>query len=82
MRRRWHFRRSKKGLNQMAHIDPFHDIDPLSEVAVEDEDSDDNEDYEREMYINEIDDEDSESEYEDDDGNIFSILQDDLDDDE
>lgn len=72
----------KKGLNQMALIDPFHDIDPLSEVAVEDEDSDDNEDYEREMYINEIADEDSESEYEDDDGNIFSILQDDLDDDE
>ena len=68
----------RKGLKGMAHIDPFHDIDPLAETLFESEDS---LEYEREMYINDIEEEESGSEYEDNDGNIFNILEDDLDDD-
>ena len=69
----------RKGLKGMAHIDPFHDIDSLAETLFEREDS---LEYEREMYINDIGEEESGSEYEDNDGNIFNILEDDLDDDE
>ena len=69
----------RKGLKGMAHIVPFHDIDPLAETSFESEDS---LEYEREMYINDIEEEESGSEYEDNDGNIFNILEDDLDDDE
>ena len=68
----------RKGLKGMAHIDPFHDIDPLAETLFESEDS---LEYEREMYINDIEEEESGSEYKDNDGNIFNILEDDLDDD-
>ena len=69
----------RKGLKGMAYIDPFHDIDPLAETSFESEDS---LEYEREMYINDIKKEESGSEYEDNDGSIFNILEDDLDDDE
>ena len=69
----------RKGLNGMAHIDPFHDIDPLAKTSFESEDS---LEYEQEMYINDIEEEESGSEHEDNDGNIFNILEDDLDDDE
>ena len=69
----------RKGLKGMEHIDPFHDIDPLTETSFESEDS---LEYGREMYINDIEEEESGSEYEDNDGNIFNILEDDLDDDE
>ena len=79
MGRRWHIRRSQKGIEKNGHIDPFHDIDPLAETSFESEDS---LEYEREMYINDIEEEQSGSEYEDNDGNIFNILEDDLDDDE
>ena len=68
----------KKGLREMAHIDPFNDIDPLADVSFGSEDS---LEHEREMYIHDADEVDSYSEYEDDDGNIFSILEDDIDDD-
>lgn len=43
----------------MAHVDPFHDIDPLDGMESEAKDLE------------------SESDYEDDDGNIFSTLEDD-----
>ena len=69
----------RKGSKEIAHIDPFHDIDPLAETSFEGEDS---LDYEREMYINDIEDEESGSEYEGKNGNIFNILEDDLNDDE
>ena len=69
----------RKGLKRMAHIDLFHDINPLAETSFESEDS---LEYEQEMYINDIEEKESGSEYEDNDGNIFSILEDDLDDDE
>ena len=68
----------KKGLKRMAHIDPFHDINLLAETSFESEDS---LEYERKMYINDIEEEESGSEYEDKDRNIFNILEDDLDDD-
>ena len=51
---------ARKGLKGMAHIDPFHDIDPLTETLFESEDS---LEYEREMYINDIEEEESGSEY-------------------
>ena len=69
----------RKGLKGIAHINPLHDIDPLAETSFESEDS---LEYKREMYINDIEEEESGSEYEDNDGNIFNILEDDLDDDE
>ena len=69
----------RKGLKGMAHIDPFHDIDPLAKISFKSEDS---LEYERETYINDIEEEESGSEYEDNDGNIFNILEDDLDEDE
>ena len=62
----------------MAHIDPFHDIDHSADVSFGSVDS---LEHEREMYIHGAEEVDSDSEYEDDDGNIFSILEDDIDDD-
>ena len=79
MGHRWHINAVRKGLKGMAHIDSFHDIDSLAKTSLESEDS---LEYEREMYINDIKEEESGSEYEDNDGNIFNILEDDLDDDE
>ena len=67
----------KKGLKELAHIDPFNDIDPLASVSFENEDPLENP-LERDMYIHEDDPVDSESDYEDDDGNIFGILEDDM----
>ena len=67
-----------KGLKEMAHIDPFHDIDPLTETQCQDENV---LLHEREMYIQDAVEDDSDSEYEDNDGNIFNILEDDDDDD-
>ena len=48
-----------KGFEGMAHIDPFHHIDPLSDTQFE---------IEAPLL----------HEYEDDDGNIFNILQEDM----
>ena len=68
-----------KGLAEMAHIDPFHDIDPLSDTHFEIEASIL---HERDtMYTQPSAECDSDSEYEDADGNIFSIIQDDMDED-
>ena len=64
-----------KGLEGMAHIDPFHHIDSLSDTQFEIEVP---LLHERHMYIQPADEFDSDSEYENDDGNIFNILQDDM----
>ena len=64
-----------QGLEGMAHIDPFHHIDPLSDTQFEIEAP---LLHERDMYIQSADEFDSDSEYEDNDGNIFNILQDDM----
>ena len=66
----------KKGLKELAHIDPFNDIDPLASVSFENEDPLGNA-LERDMYIHEND-PDSDSDYVDNDGNIFTILEDDM----
>jgi hypothetical protein len=67
----------KKGLGELANIDPFNDIDPLLACdSFENEDRLENS-LERDMYIHENN-LDSDSDYEDDVGNIFSILEDDM----
>ena len=69
------FDAAEKGLDALAHLDPFHDIDPLATSDSLEELEDNEPETERKMHITLIvDGDDEESEYEDEDGNIFKVF--------
>ena len=66
---------AEKGLEKLPNLDPFHDIDPLATSdSLKEVDGNESE-TERSMYISpSIDEDDEDSEYEDEDGNIFDVF--------
>ena len=71
---------AEKDLDGLPNLDPFHDIDPLA-TSDSLEEADDNEsETERNMYISLFVDHNEESEYEDEDGNIFYVFNEESDD--
>ena len=65
---------AEKGLDRLPNLDPFHDIDPLA-TSDSLEEVDGNEfETERNMYVSPFVDDNEESEYEDEDGNIFDVF--------
>ena len=70
----------EKGLDGLPNLDPFHDIDPLATSdSLEEADGNESE-TERNMYISPFVDDNEESEYEDEDGNIFDVFNEESDD--
>lgn len=72
---------AEKGLEELPNLDPFHDIDPLATSdSLEEVDGNESE-TERSMYISpSVDEDDEDSEYEDEDGNIFDVFDEESDD--
>ena len=72
---------AEKGLEELPNLDPFHDIDPLAtKDSLEEVDGNESE-TERSMYISpSVDEDDEDSEYEDEDGNIFDVFDEESDD--
>ena len=71
---------AEKGLEKLPNLDPFHDIDPLTSDPLEEVDGNESE-MERRMYISpSVDEDDEDSEYEDEDGNIFDVFDEESDD--
>ena len=72
---------AEKGLEELPNLDPFHDIDPLATSdSLEEVDGNESE-TEQSMYISpSIDEDDEDSEYEDEDGNIFHVFDEESDD--
>ena len=71
---------AEKGLEELPNLNPFHDIDPLATSdSLEEVDGNESE-TERSMYISPSVDEDEDSEYEDEDGNIFDVFDEESDD--
>ena len=70
-----------KGLEELPNLYPFHDIDPLATSdSLEEVDGNESE-TERSMYISpSVDEDDEDSEYEDEDGNIFDVFDEESDD--
>ena len=70
----------EKGLDGLQNLDPSHDIDPLTTSdSLEEVDGNESE-TERDMYISPFVDDNEESEYEDEDGNIFNVFNEESDD--
>ena len=71
----------EKGLEELPNLDPFHDFDPLATSdSLEEVDGNESE-TERSMYIPpSVDEDDEDSEYEDEDGNIFDVFDEESDD--
>ena len=72
---------AEKGLEELPNLDPFHDIDPLATSdSLEEVDGNESE-TEQSMYISpSVDEDDEDSEYEDEDGNIFDVFDEESDD--
>ena len=71
---------AEKGLEELPNLDPFHDIDPLATSdSLEEVDGNESE-TKRSMYISSVDEDDEDSEYEDEDGNIFDVFDEESDD--
>ena len=71
---------TEKRLDGLQNSDPFHDINPLATSdALEEVDGNESE-TERDMYISPFFDHNEESEYEDEDGKIFDIFNEESDD--
>ena len=72
---------AEKGLEESPNLDPFHDIDPLATSDSLEEVDGNKSETEQSMYISPSTDEDDEdSEYEDKDGNIFDVFDEESDD--
>ena len=72
---------AERGLEELPNLDPFHDIDPLATSdSLEEVDGNESE-TEQTMYISpSVDEDDEDSEYEDEDGNIFDVFDEESDD--
>ena len=71
---------AEKGLDGLPNLDPFHDIDSLAiSDSLEEVDGNKSE-AERNMYISPFVDDNEESEYEDEDGNILYVFNEESDD--
>ena len=71
---------AEKGLDGLPNLEPFHDKDPLATSdSLEEVDGNDSK-TERNMYISPFVDDNEESEYEDEDGNIFDVFNEERDD--
>ena len=72
---------AEKGLEELPNLDPFHDIDPLTTSDLLEEVDGNESETERSMYISpSVDKDDEDSEYEDEDGNIFDVSDEESDD--
>ena len=72
---------AEKGLEELPNLDPFHDIDPLATSDSLEEVDGNKSETERSMYISpSVDEDDEDSEYEDEDGNIFDVFDEESDD--
>ena len=71
---------AEKWLDGLPNLDPFHDVDPLATTdSLEEVDGNESE-TERNMYFSPFVDENEESKYEDKDGNIFDVFNEESDD--
>ena len=71
---------AEKGLDGLANLDPFHDINPLATSdSLEEVDGNESE-TEQNMCISPFVDDNEESEYKDEDGNIFDVFNEESDD--
>ena len=72
---------AEKGLGELPNLDPFRDIDLLATSdSLEEVDGNESE-TERSMYISpSVDENDEDSEFEDEDGNIFDVFDEESDD--
>ena len=71
---------AEKGLDGLPNLDPFHDIDPLVTSDLLEEVNGNESKTERNMYISPFIDDNEESEYEDEDGHIFDVFNEESDD--
>ena len=71
---------TEKGLDKLQNLGPFHDIDPLATSDLLEEVDGNESETERDMYISPFVDDNEESEYEDEDGNIFDVFNEESDD--
>ena len=72
---------AEKGLEELPNLDPFHDIDPLATSNLLEEVDGNESETEQSMYISSsVDEDDEDSEYEDKDGNIFDVFDEESDD--
>ena len=71
---------AEKGLDGLPNLDPFHDIDPLATSDSLEEGDGNESETEQNMYISPFVDDNEELEYEDEDGNIFDVFNEESDD--
>ena len=71
---------AEKGLDQLPNLDPFHNVDPLATSNSLEEVNSNESETERNIYISPFVDDNEESEYEDEDGNIFDVFNEESDD--
>ena len=72
---------AEKGLEELPNLDPFHDIDPLATSDSLEEVDGNKSETEQSMCISpSVDEDDEDSEYEDEDGNIFYVFDEESDD--